>query len=211
MQLIRKDILSAIFLTTLSFTPTATMAAGPGGLVRGMDTTVRRIVEGANTLAPFASVVFCMKNRDQCTDTGGDDIVTLDDDRRAEMLSVNSGINRSIRPQNDSSSRDVWSVDVRSGDCEDYALTKRKHLIALGWPSRALRIAVATTRSGEGHAVLIAKTSAGDMVLDNRTSNVRDWKSTDLHWIKMQSKNNPMAWVSIGGERPGPMMVSETW
>ena len=211
MQLIRKDMLSAIFLATLSFTPTVTMAAGPGGLVRGMDTTVRRITEGANTLAPFASVVFCMKNRDQCTDTGGDDIVTLDDDRRAEMLSVNSGINRSIRPQNDSSSRDVWSVDVRSGDCEDYALTKRKHLIALGWPSRALRIAVATTRSGEGHAVLIAKTSAGDMVLDNRTSNVRDWKSTDLHWIKMQSKNNPMAWVSIGGERPGPMMVSETW
>lgn len=176
--------------------PATSYASGVGGYARGVESSVQRILEGRYTLAPFASVAFCMKNKDQCVDAGGEATVMLTDDRRQEISSVNSGINRAIKPRNDADDDDSWEVDVTAGDCEDYALTKRKHLLALGWPSRALRIAVATTPSGEGHAVLIVRTSDGDLVLDNRSSKIREWTKSDLRWIKMQG-SNPQVWVEI--------------
>jgi predicted transglutaminase-like cysteine proteinase len=80
-----------------------------------------------------------------------------------------------IRPAGEAGDRDRWEADVAAGDCEDYALTKRRKLIALGWSARALRIAVARTASVEGHAVLVVATSQGDLVLDNCTMAVRGW------------------------------------
>lgn len=196
-----------IFLT-LGTMPTVSFAAGAAGQARGMGSAVTHIIEGERTLAPFASVVFCVQQPDQCKDTGGADIVTLDANHKAELISVNASVNRSIRPVNDPAGTDVWSVDVTEGDCEDYALTKRKHLMALGWSSRALRIAVATTFSGEGHAVLIARTSEGDMVLDNRTSRIKDWRSTDLHWVMFQSERGVQQWVRLNTGRETPTLVS---
>jgi len=90
---------------------------------------------------------------------------------------------------------------VKQGDCEDFALTKRKKLIEMGWSSRSLRIAVALTGRGEGHAVLIAKTSEGDLVLDNRTSAIKDWRRTDLQLVMLQSKDNPQQWYNVGSGR----------
>lgn len=214
MQVKWKDRLAArlvapigIALAVLS-APSVSFAA-PGGLGRDLGGTVTRMMEGNRVMAPFASVVFCMQNSGQCRDTGGPAVVTLDAGRRAQLISVNASVNRSIRPVNDPAGTDVWSVDVDEGDCEDYALTKRKHLLDLGWPSSALRIAVARTAAGEGHAVLVAKTSAGDYVLDNRTSKIKDWRSTDLRWIMIQSQNSPRKWVSLENRRQEPMMVSD--
>ncbi|MEV6576468.1 transglutaminase-like cysteine peptidase [Streptomyces sp. NPDC051577] len=197
----------AAFIGVLTLGPSTLLAAGVGGYARDLGTTAKRIVEGEFTLAPLASVAFCMKNTDQCRDTGGD-VVELTDARQGELFGVNSKVNRSIRPKNDSPTADVWSVDVAAGDCEDYALTKRKRLLELGWPSRALRMAVATTPSGEGHAVLVVRTSQGDLVLDNRTSQVKDWAKTDLSWLKMQS-SNPEIWVSMQSRPNRPVLVSE--
>jgi len=190
-----------------SAVPATAYASGASGYARGVESSVQRILEGRYTLAPFASVAFCMKNKDQCNDAGGEATVMLTDDRRQEISSVNSGINRAIKPRNDPDGDDAWEVDVAAGDCEDYALTKRKHLLALGWPSRALRIAVATTPSGEGHAVLIVRTSEGDLVLDNRSSKIRDWTKSDLSWIKMQG-SNPQVWVEIGRQQRRFQVVS---
>lgn len=184
-------------------------SAAPGSMGRDLGGQVTRMMEGARAMAPFASVVFCMQQSSQCRDTGGPAIVTLDAGRKAQLVSVNASVNRSIRPVNDPAGTDVWSVDVQEGDCEDYALTKRKHLLALGWPSKALRIAVAKTGSGEGHAVLVAKTSAGDFVLDNRTNKIKDWRYTDLRWVMIQSQNSPQKWVSLEGGRREPTMVSQ--
>lgn len=191
--------------------PTASFAAGAAGLASGFGNSVTRMMEGDRTLAPFASVVFCMQLPDQCQNTGGPDIVDLDADHKAQLISINSSYNHSIRPQNDAPGTDVWSVDVKAGDCEDYALTKRKHLLAMGWPSRALRIAVALTPYGEGHAVLVAKTSQGDFVLDNRTDKIKDWRATDLHWLKIQTRDNPQQWVSLETRTPDPMLVSQQY
>ncbi|MET0747347.1 MAG: transglutaminase-like cysteine peptidase [Rhizobium sp.] len=197
-----------VLLSVLA-TPAASFAAGPAGQARGAGAVVVHILEGNRALAPFASVVFCLQQPDQCKDTGGADTVMMDGAHRAELARVNASVNRSIRPVNDPSGTDVWSVDVTQGDCEDFALTKRKQLLALGWSSRALRIAVARTSSGEGHAVLIAKTSEGDLVLDNRTGRIKDWRSTDLHWVMFQSERSPQLWVGLNTGRPTPMLASD--
>lgn len=181
-----------------SSAPEVARAFGPSGVPKEFGSDVVRMLEQEGTLAPFASVVFCMKAPEQCRKVGGQSIMDLDAERGAQLSRVNSTVNRSIRPVNDRSGTDDWEVDVKSGDCEDFALTKRKQLIELGWSSSSLRIAVALTSSGEGHAVLIAKTSAGDLVLDNRTSAIMDWRKTDLRFLKVQSRDNPKQWQNVG-------------
>lgn len=105
--------------------PAMASAAGPAGLVDGFGKTVARMIDGDRALAPFASVVFCMQQSAQCADTGGPDVVQLGESQRAQLVDINNTYNHSIRPQNDASGTDVWSVDVTAGDCEDYALTKQ--------------------------------------------------------------------------------------
>jgi predicted transglutaminase-like cysteine proteinase len=174
-------------------------AAGPAGYARSLinTPTVSYIAERQPTLAPFAQVKFCMQNPGECRASEGASMVVLTSATQEELTSVNSNVNHTIVGVNDQSGEDVWSVNVKSGDCEDYALTKRDHLIAKGWSPRALRIAVATTRSGEGHAVLVVKTDRGDLVLDNRTSRIKPWNRTDLSWIKIQSGENPYLWYDL--------------
>lgn len=185
------------------------VAANPASFGRDLDGSVRRMSEGQPSLAPFAHVRFCLANPEQCIDTGGADAVKLSAQRRTDLSRVNSQVNRSIRPMNDSVNQDVWTMDVDSGDCEDYALTKRKRLLQLGWSSRALRIAIAHTRNGEGHAVLVVKTTSGDIVLDNRFDAIKDWRNTDLRWVKIQSGKNPKRWLDLRNENaPAIELVS---
>lgn len=176
-------------------------AAGPGGFARNLMNSpgVSYIVANKPTLAPFAHVRFCLQNPGECSRSYGASTVALSSYRYSQLKRINASVNRSIRPTNDASriDGDIWQVGANSGDCEDYALTKRKRLIAMGWSPRALRIAVAHTGTGEGHAVLVVKTSQGDLVLDNRTNGIKPWTSTDLRWVKIQSGDNPRLWYTM--------------
>ncbi|TAU55593.1 transglutaminase-like protein [Rhizobium leguminosarum] len=183
-------------------------ATGLSALTRDSGNSLVRIGEGPKTLAPFASVVFCMQHRDQCANTGGPSIMVLDKKRKSQLISVNNSINHTIRPVNDKPGADVWSMDVTAGDCEDFALTKRKKLMQLGWSSESLKIAVAITNNGEGHAVLIAKTSEGDLVLDNRFNAIKDWRKTDLRWVMAQTGDNPKYWAKVKANVEEPQLVS---
>jgi len=59
---------------------------------------------------------------------------------------------------------DYWTIPADGmADCEDCALAKRKALIALGLPHRALRIAIGRLPSGEAHAVLSVSTDRATM------------------------------------------------
>jgi hypothetical protein len=51
--------------------------------------------------------------------------------------------------------------------CEDFALTKAKKLLDMGYPASALHIEVGTIPGGEGHAWLVVQTDQGDYALDN--------------------------------------------
>lgn len=72
------------------------------------------------------------------------------------------------------------------GDCEDYALEKRRRLIAAGVPESALSMAVAVTARGETHAVLVVSFESGDWVLDNLTPWATPWEDLNYRWVQRQ-------------------------
>jgi predicted transglutaminase-like cysteine proteinase len=107
------------------------------------------------------------------------------------LQSVNSSVNRSIRPRRDR--LDTWSATARRGDCDDYVMTKRRSLMRAGVPASALRIAIVRTRRGEGHAILIVKTSAGELVLDNLRSGIVRRNETGYRFVSV-STADPLRW-----------------
>lgn len=195
----KRAVLTFAVMAALAGTHAA-FAAGPAGIARTFQkaSALNYFSEGRPTLAPFAQVRFCMQSPDECRASDGAEMIALDAAAYRELARVNASVNRSIVAVNDSEDLgDVWQVDVQSGDCEDFALTKRDRLIKAGWSPRALRIAVAHTPSGEGHAVLAVRTDRGDLVLDNRTSSIRSWRDTDLRWVKIQSGEDPHRWYEL--------------
>lgn len=144
-------------------------------------------------LPPVGMVSFCQGHRSQCpSDTNA--TVPMTSDLLAMLREVNTRVNNSIRPREDAG-RDVWSVGVSSGDCEDYALTKRAALIRKGVPAGALRMATTYSRRGLPHAILVVKTSRGSYVLDNLTHSVNSLGSSGYR-IRSISTPNPMVWAA---------------
>lgn len=155
--------------------------------------TTGRIAASSTYEAPLGFLLFCLQERQYCQ-AQHEQEVALTEDLLAQLRSVNTAVNHSIRPRNEP--MDVWSIGVSNGDCEDYALTKRAKLAAAGIPAGALRIGVGVL-AGQDHAVLIVRTTAGDLVLDNMTDAILPWDHTDISWIAMSSAD-PMRWVRIG-------------
>jgi hypothetical protein len=117
------------------------------------------------------------------------------------MATVNRAVNRSIRSVSDLAHygvADRWSVAPKSGDCEDFALTKKARLLNAGWPSSALLLALATTGAGEEHAVLIVRTDRGDFVLDNLRNDIRRWSAGLYRWTAIQSPTDIWSWKQFG-------------
>lgn len=146
-----------------------------------------RLGGGAATLAPFGHVKFCLTSPDQCRATTGTGLAS-----EGVLRTVNDWVNAAMRARPDRG--DTWSMGDRLGDCEDFALTKRARLIEAGVPAGALRLAVARLRSGEHHVVLVARTARGDRVLDNLTSEMRDWSDAPYRWLKITSSADPRSW-----------------
>lgn len=136
--------------------------------------------------------VLCILKPAECKG-GGASQVAVTDAMMATMTQVNRRVNRAIRPKSDGRV-DVWSVNVKSGDCEDYALAKRRQLIDAGVPASSLRIAYVKTRSGVDHAILVVNTSKGKFVLDNLNSSVVPLSQTRYRVMSMQTAN-PLNWT----------------
>jgi predicted transglutaminase-like cysteine proteinase len=157
------------------------------------------IAEGSDTLAPLPFVRFCMSNPDDCKPSGSGGAIALDSRKLRTLTNVNTNVNARIYPEIDVEERDDWSLTTANGDCNDYAIQKRHELLATGWPTSALSLAVVTTASGKGHLVLTVRTDRGDLVLDNLRGSVFPWKDADYRWVKRQSAEEPRRWVTIKG------------
>jgi predicted transglutaminase-like cysteine proteinase len=119
---------------------------------------------------------------------------------------VNRLVNRSVEPATDSEIYGIseyWTLPGDKGDCEDYALLKQKILIGRGWPSSSLLLTVVRDEKGEGHAVLTARTSQGDFVLDNKSDDVRLWSRSSYQFVMRQSYLDPKVWVSLDPQDAG--------
>lgn len=150
---------------------------------------VRRMSSSAT---PTAMTFFCRKHAAECA-SGGASSVRLTADLMKVLDQVNKRVNRSISYRSERA--DIWTLNPRSGDCEDYVLSKRSALIQMGVPAGSLRIAVTATPRGVPHAILVVKTSGGDVVLDNRSNTVKELRASGYR-IQMMSSANPMRWVA---------------
>lgn len=89
-----------------------------------------------------------------------------------------------------------WTIlSDLGGDCEDYALTKQKALIDLGYDSRTLFIGMVKLKDGTPHGVLVWRTSDGDYILDNLTNRIVKWNKTGHDFIAIQDPNDKTKWL----------------
>ena len=143
---------------------------------------------------PAAFVQFCADYPDQCVTVGGPGAVEMDARRWRELARVNAVVNAEIAPQADPNGADAWTLGVRTGDCDDYAVEKRRRLIASGWPSASVLLAVARTQNGEGHLVVVVRTTGGEFVLDNLRMDVPGVRAAGFTWASVQSTAHPRLW-----------------
>ncbi len=122
----------------------------------------------------------------------------------AAAESVNRRVNRSVREISDQrqySEAEHWALPTaRGGDCEDFALLKKRELIRSGVAPDRLLIATALTRARQAHAVLILRTASGDMVLDNLSPRIRPWQDTGYLFLRMQDPAAPGRWQLLLAE-----------
>ena len=132
----------------------------------------------------------------------------LDPEQWLDLVSVNQIANETVSPVSDQElygTSEYWALPRKSGDCEDYALLKQRMLIERGWSQGALLLTVVRDETGQGHAVLTARTSGGDFILDNRYPVVRLFSATPYSYVKRQSYADPKNWVSLEPvDRPDP-------
>src|SRR5882762_368171 len=166
------------------------------------------IVDASPTLAPFQHVRFCLRYPSDCkSNPGENDHIDLDAETFELLKRVNHSVNLSIIPTVKDYGTNLgngWTIAPDTGDCNDYAVTKRHELLESGLPSKALRLSVVKTASGIGHLVLVVVTSKGNIVLDNLTEMIRPWQSTDYHWLKIQSASDSKFWHEIKAPAVGP-------
>lgn len=128
----------------------------------------------------------------------------VSDHDMARLQELNQQVNRHVLPVSDADgygTEEHWAANCASGDCEDVALCKRWKLLQEGWKPEQLIMVVLTLPSGEGHAVLGARTSRGDFMLDNQLDNVSTFNDAvrDLGY-KLQMRQSPLhpeLWLAL--------------
>lgn len=157
------------------------------------------------TSIPIGAAEFCKTHRNDCGPNPRPvEVETLTEAGWRQLVSINDAINTSVTPITDQDLYHVneyWTYPSGSGDCEDFALEKRRHLIANGWSPSALLMTVVRQQNGEGHAVLMVRTDRGDLVLDNQVGEILVWKDTNYQFVKRQSQTDSRKWVGIDDTR----------
>lgn len=154
----------------------------------------QNIPTSGNVEGPKGAIGLCSKYEWACSNFSGH-ALSLE-----EVDSINRQINK-IKPVSDMNLYGVeekWKLpSTRGADCEDYALAKKKALIDAGADPRKLMIATVLDRKRNPHAVLVWRTSSGDLVLDNLTNEIRKWNDTGYFWIFIQSPDDLTKWKKV--------------
>ncbi|WP_255611833.1 transglutaminase-like cysteine peptidase [Ruegeria sp. SCSIO 43209] len=117
------------------------------------------------------------------------------------VKAINLRVNRRIRAvsdQNQYGTKEYWTLPMQgSGDCEDFALQKKFELMQNGLDPTKLLIATVLDTNRSGHAVLVYRSSEGDLILDNVTNRIKSWKETRYLFLRIQDPNHPDRWVQV--------------
>jgi predicted transglutaminase-like cysteine proteinase len=180
--------------------------AGFVGLPGALGSMAKRISFSNFTLPPMAFTQFCLRYAQQCKPQqilfrGGP--VRLTAERWEDLKDVNNSVNAAIIPERNTEglAGEKWLINPASGDCNDYAVTKRAQLLERGWHARDLLLSEVVTPWGEHHLVVVVRTSIGDLVLDNMSHQIRPWTRVPYQWVRMQTPKNPNYWASLADRR----------
>lgn len=174
-------------------------AIGCGSVQSQSADQISKIHFGSPSAIPNGYYDLCVAHPDLCRMRAGEIPVTRDGSVAltsavmGQLISINAIVNAAIHP----SYRNAWTPGEPAGDCKDFAMTKRQRLIDSGWPTSALPTAIVRTSSGQRHLVLVARTSAGDFVLDNLTAQIVPWSSASYLWEKIQSPTDGLTWLDL--------------
>jgi predicted transglutaminase-like cysteine proteinase len=170
-------------------------------LASNADAAARFMQVGAITSQPIGHYEFCLTHKDECniksTNTAAPRVTEFGWN---VIRQINSKVNHDIMPMTDQEifGRDeVWAYPKDVGDCEDFALLKRKLLLEAGFSPADVLMTVVRKPDGEGHAVLTVRTSDGDYILDNLEADVKLWSETPYKFLKRQASFNTGRWVTI--------------
>ena len=152
------------------------------------------------TSVPLGYIGYCERFQERCSVRERPARVKLTRQVWKQLTSVNWEINSRIEPVTDLDNfgtEEFWTYPATKGDCEDYALLKRKTLQERGFPLSSLLVTVVYDEDGGGHAVLTVVTDKGDFILDNQEEEVLRWQDAELTYLKRQSTYNPNVWEKL--------------
>lgn len=157
-------------------------------------------------------LTYCQASAADCSvDLNEPSAIALTKTISKTLAAINRRVNAKILAVSD---LDHWGVSDRwelpsdgMGDCEDFQLLKRHLLIQAGLPRRALLMTVVIDQRGDGHAVLMVRTTQGDLILDNQHDAVLLWSETRHVYVKREGQDG-REWVSLGGQTASPPMTS---
>lgn len=131
-----------------------------------------------------------------------------------QLVAVNGYINSRAYVPDDQNwgMTDYWATPgeflARSGDCEDFAITKFYSLKRLGWTDEEMRIAaVKDLQLGVGHAILVVYFAGRAWLLDNQHEQVTDLE-TVRHYEPVFSINESHWWLHKSNEKPGKLVLT---
>jgi predicted transglutaminase-like cysteine proteinase len=159
------------------------------------------MITGGVTSQPIGHYQFCREMAAECHSTRTNMAAPRVTEAGWKMVhDVNKSINARITPVTDDElygQDEKWAYPTDAGDCEDFALMKRRLLMMQGFPESSLLITVVRKPDGEGHAVLTLRSASGDFILDNLEDEVKPWYATPYHYLKRQATFDSGRWVSI--------------
>lgn len=151
-----------------------------------------------NVLPPFGHTLFCLQYPLECRPTPPRKDFHITQERLDELPDVNNSVNQEIQPvARPSDATDQWSIDPPSGECADYAVTKRHVLLQKGWPAERLLLAEVVLATGQHHLVLLVLTTTAVWVLDNLRSEVPEVSQVrdNYVWVRIETPENPKSWT----------------
>ncbi len=179
---------------------------GLGGLAGEAYAAEAFMQVGARTTQPVGHYDLCRQLPKECSQkTERNSELELTRKLWAAIVAVNNEVNSQIQPRTDMENygeEEHWAYPENGfGDCEDYALEKRRRLMALGLQAGDLLMTVVRQSNGDGHAVLTVRTSHGDFILDNLEPRVLAWTDTGYTFLKRQSERHSGVWMQINDGR----------
>ncbi|MCM2293017.1 transglutaminase-like cysteine peptidase [Allorhizobium sp. BGMRC 0089] len=175
--------------------------------VTGAEPSAYAEISAGRTSVPIGWYLFCKEQSVECHETGSpQDQVMLNSQKWQDLLEINYTVNANIVGVTDENHYHIYEKGIPNwwtypddgmGNCNDYAILKKRLLEEAGWPSSALHLTVVLDHHGEGHLILMVSTDHGDLILDCLTNKVMKWYQTGYKFLKRQSSDNPNSWVAF--------------